>query len=189
MFDIDSLDSGLLMLVNALIGFYIGVLLLRLLLQYFDAYAHNPIYQLVLQLTQPLVKPLQKILPTLWGIDTAIIVLAWVIAMLRAAIPFWLNGILIPPILPIIVGGLGSVCMSLITIYYIGIFLQIIFSWVRVMPDSPLLEVLYWIIEPYLNLFRRVLPTMGGLDLSPLLAILVLQVVKSLIKTLFMGYA
>ena len=82
--------------------------------------------------------------------------------------------------------ALAYVLNTLITLYYWVLIIRVLISWVSPDPYNPIVQMLYRAADPYLNLFRRIIPPMGNLDISPILAIIALVFVQQfLIQTLY----
>jgi YggT family protein len=167
-------------LVSTLLDIYMWIVMLRVMLQAVRADFYNPISQLIWQLTQPLLRPFQTVLPKYRQWDTAGIVLLAVVAMIYIHV--------VAAILGYGVGGLGSLWYALLklvvlalNLYTFALFVQAILSWVGPGVNNPAGSILWSINEPLLRPVRRVVPPMSGLDLSPLIVILVLQFVNLLV--------
>ena len=170
-------------IVSIIIGFYIWIVLLRFLLQYFRADFYNPISQLVVKATDPLVRPLRKIIPGWGGIDNSSLVLAWLVIVLQSVIVSILTGTIGSlPIVQVLVFSIFGVVTKMIWLYMILIFIRAIVSWV--VPANgynPALMVFGQLTEPYLAKIRQKMPPMEGFDLSPIVGILILLFVNSCI--------
>jgi YggT family protein len=173
-------SNALFYLVSTLFDIYMWVLILRLILQAVRADFYNPISQLVWQLTQPIVRPLQNVLPKWRQIDTAAGVLLLVVSLIYIYV--------VATILGYHVGGLVSAWYALLklvvltlNLYTFALFVQAILSWVGPGVNNPAGSILWSMNEPLLRPVRRVVPPMSGLDLSPLVVILVLQFINLLI--------
>jgi YggT family protein len=153
-------------------------MLLRFLLQLARADFYNPISQALVKLTNPLVMPLRRILPGYAGIDLSSLLLSILLQMLMVALLVVLQtGRLLPP-LPLVLVGLLGVAAYLVKIYFFAILAMIILSWVAPGGNSPVLYLLYQLTEPVMAPFRRIIPPMGGLDLSPILVFVVINVIQ-----------
>jgi len=75
----------------------------------------------------------------------------------------------------------------LFTILYIAILIRILLSWIRVNPYNPFVQLLYQITEPVLAPFRRVIPPVGGMDFSPIVALIVLQLVQQFLVSILLS--
>ncbi|HEX6930218.1 MAG TPA: YggT family protein [Gammaproteobacteria bacterium] len=171
--------AAVLFLVNTLLSLYGMVVLLRFLLQLVRADFYNPLSQFVVRATNPLLRPLRRVVPGAWGIDFAALLLTYLVALVTVAALVAIAGASLPA--PLLLGyALLKCILLLIHLYFFTILVQVILSWVS--PGwSPVASMLHSLNEPLLRPFRRILPSLGGLDLSPLFAIILLQFVSFLI--------
>lgn len=175
------LMSALIFLVRVLFGAYAIIVTLRLLLQTLRASYHNPLAQMTIRLTSPLVKPLQKILPGFKGIDFAVLALLLIVELVKIAILLGITQGTFPDVGGWFVWAIAYVCTDILDVFFFAILLGALLSWFPNMQSGPLVEVLELIGRPILTLIRRILPTIGGLDFSPLVALIVLQLLEILI--------
>ncbi len=172
------------LIVQTLGSLYLLVVVLRFLLQLARADFYNPISQFVVKATSPLVIPIRRVVPGLMGIDLASIVLALLlqVAVLEITALFMGYG-LIDPVSAVIWSLVGL--LSLVAnVYFWGLLITVIVSWVAPHSTNPALMLLRELMEPMMAPIRRVLPDMGGIDISPIFAFLALNVVQVLIKYL-----
>jgi YggT family protein len=157
------------------------LVLLRFLLQLARADFYNPICQFLVKATNPPLKPLRRIIPGLWKIDLASIVL--LLALQMAAV--WLihltagRSISIEGLFLLALVDLLGLTLN---VFLVSILIQVILSWVG--PGShhnPVFSILYSLNEPVLGPARRMLPAMAGIDFSPLLVLVVIQLLKILV--------
>lgn len=166
--------SVLLFLVKTFTDLYLLVFLLRFLLQVARADFYNPFSQFIVRVTNPLVVPARRLLPSLRGIDLPTVI---VLILLEVAVTWLLLQIVgvtatAPQLLFLIVRRL--IALVLWT-YTICIFVYVILSWVAQASYSPIAMLLSQVVEPVLRPARRILPPIGGLDLSPLIVLILLQ--------------
>jgi YggT family protein len=172
------LATALGFLIDVVFGLLTYTLLLRLVMQVMRAPFRNPLGQAVIALTDWIVKPLRKVLPGLRGIDWASVIAAylsqflWLLALYFA---FGRGFALLGPGLPFLaIAALIALVKALLWLTIIVVFAQAILSWVA--PDGPLAGVLNALTFPLLRPVRRVVPPLGGtLDLSPLIVIVLAQ--------------
>ncbi len=168
-------------LVRSVLMLFLIFVLLRVLLQVARADFYNPISQAIVKVTNPLLKPLRRIIPGFGGLDMAGILLAVLIQILAIIILLALRGLGMPPIANIIAwGGLGLIALIL-DIYWIAVLVSIVASFIAPYSDHPALTLIRQVTEPVLAPWRRLLPAMGGLDLSPILFFLALGVCEILL--------
>jgi YggT family protein len=176
--------NPLIFIVDTLFTLYIFAVMLRLFLQWVRADFYNPISQFLLTITQPVLRPLRRFLPPVGNTDTASLFLLVTLAMLKLTI---IAGIVrsVPPLLLLFLASLGDLVSLAFTIFKFAIIIQVILSWVAPTTYNPATTLLYDLTTPILRPARNLLPPIGGLDLSPLVALIGLQVVSMLIEPLF----
>ncbi|MFO6422729.1 YggT family protein [Motilimonas sp. KMU-193] len=171
-------------LINTLFDLYISVVILRLWLQLVRADFYNPFCQFVVKATNPLLKPLRRIIPGFGGVDVASIVLLLLVVLAKYTVLMVFQ--LIPK--PLIIEAMQSLggwlqLTSLVALKKIGYLLfwvlviRAILSWVS-QGNNPIEYVMYQLTEPLMTPVRRVLPAMGGLDLSILVIFIALQFIN-----------
>lgn len=173
-------------LISTLFDLYLMVVLLRLWLQLARADFYNPLSQFVVKATHTIVGPLRRLLPSLGRIDTATLVLAFAIGCLKVvALSLLIGNINLDPIAVVITGGL-IVLKEMFSLVFWILILRAILSWVS-QGNNPIEGLMHQLTEPMLAPIRRILPAMGGLDLSILVAIVALQFIQILFRDLFGG--
>jgi YggT family protein len=168
-------------LLDVAAGLLGGACLLRLYMQYQRVGFANPVGRFVFALTNWLILPLRKVLPALGRWDTASIVAAYLVELLQFALLFALLGgalgfAMVPALavfglLRLVISGL----MGLVIVYAI-------LSWVRA--DSPIVDIIDRLCMPLLRPWRKLIPLVGGIDLSPLAFLVVLQVAAMILASL-----
>lgn len=173
--------SALIFIIETLLSLVLFIVLARLLLQLTRADFRNPICQAVVRLTNPLILPLRRILPPIGKIDTASVVAVILVAVAEVAIIFAIRGItFVGPIFWLQSAGL-EIARTLLWTYFYAIILYALLSMVAPGGYSPLQSVLATVCEPVLRPFRRVIPPVAGIDLSPLWACILIQAILILI--------
>lgn len=183
-------------LLSTLFQLYIALILLRFLLQWARADFYNPLSQFIVKVTSPLLRPLRRIIPGWGGLDVACLLLAYLVTLVQVALvgahiaPYnflgLLDGQMMGPVSLLLVSLLDLITLA-IGLYMIAIVIQAIASWVSPGNYNPALTLLYSLTEPLLRPARRLLPPIAGLDLSPILVLLALQVTKMLLVGLVLG--
>ena len=170
-------ESAGLFLVNTLFTLYMSVVFLRIVLRWVRANFHNPISQFIWQVTNPPLNPLMRIVPRWRQLDTAALVFLILLAIAHVALVLALT-----PYQAGIAGILWLAILKLLTValntYTFTIFVHAIMSWFGPQQANPAAAVLWSGNEPVLAPARRILPPLGGFDLSPLVVILVLQALQ-----------
>jgi YggT family protein len=173
--------SALIFIIETLLSLALFIVLARLLLQLTRADFRNPICQAVVRLTNPLILPLRRILPPIGKIDTASVVAVILVAVAEVAILFALRGItFVGPVYWLQSAGL-EIARTLLWTYFYAIILYALLSMVAPGGYSPLQSVLATVCEPVLRPFRRVIPPVAGIDLSPLWACILIQAILILV--------
>jgi YggT family protein len=173
-------NNALFFLVTTLFNLYLGAVMLRILLQWVRADFYNPVSQLVWKVTQPLAGPLRNIVPRWRQLDTAGLVVLLVLCFIFIQLVMWMLSMHTTVGYAIWYALLKAVSV-LLGLYTLSIFAEAILSWVGPGINNPAANILWSINEPLLRPVRRVIPPIGGLDLSPLAVILGLQVLSRLL--------
>ena len=175
-----NISNALLFLVDTAFGLYIIAVLLRFVLQASGGSFYNPIAQFLVRITDPVLRPMRMVIPR-WGqFDMAAVVVMLILAFLNIEAVLLLIGIE-ARIGSIIVWSLFKVVALGCNLYFFSILVQAILSWFSPGMHSQASVILWDINEPLLRPVRQILPPLGGLDLSPLVVLIVLQVVNTLI--------
>jgi YggT family protein len=164
------------LIVNELLSLALFVVLMRLLLQLVRADFRNPICQAIVRLTNPLVIPLRRLLPPIRKLDTATVVAVALIAFILVAVGFAFSGFPVNGLIWVREVVL-TVAYTVLWIYFWAIVVYALLSLVAPGGYSPLQSVLASLCEPVLGPFRRLIPGIAGIDLSPLWACLAIQVI------------
>lgn len=180
----DSYFSGLgVFLIDTFVSLYLFALMLRFLLQWVEADFYNPISQFLVKLTHPPLRYLRRFIPSVRRIDSASLVLMLAVQILSDYLVFTLQQISASPASLLLV-ALGQLLELLYNILFYSILISVVLSWVAPRGYNPAMKLLYDLTDPLLAFFRRYLPPMGGIDISPLLALVALQFAKMAILPL-----
>jgi len=179
----ESFKYALIMLINFVFDAYIFILLVRLVLQKMGAHWHNPISQFVVKVTQPVVVPLRKIFPGFKGFDLAIVVAIFLLEFIETVLLVWMKITLFPGILGAIVVTLGMLGGKVIDLYFYGVIIAVIMSWVPALQHSPLSSIVNIVTRPLMALGRRFIPSISNFDISPIVILLVLKLMEILITS------
>lgn len=178
----DPLNQIALLLINTGISVYLMLVWLRFLLQAAGADFYNPMSQFVVRATSPVLHPLRRIVPSLFGLDTAALVLIYVLKLLQLAAIAYLTEQAITPA-ALAVTALFMLLLAAASFFFWIILGMVILSWVAMASNgvSPALMPFLQIAELILAPCRRLLPNMGGFDLSPIIAFLAIKVFEILV--------
>ena len=170
-----------LLLVNTLAGFYMFIVVLRFLLQAVRADFHNPISQFVVKATTPVLVPIRKMVPGFGGYDIAALVLLYILQCLAITASIVMVGWPIEISNIAVWALLGSAGLFL-KLYFWGLLIMIILSWVAPQSYNPAVMMLHQLTGPVLSKIRKFMPDMGMLDLTPLVAFLLIQVAQIFLR-------
>jgi len=178
------MTDALVFLVDSLLSLYLYVLILRFVMQLTRADFRNQVAHAVLIVTNPVIMPLRKILPPMGKIDTAsVIAIILVAAADTVVVTLIANHVFLPPVLWIRFTALLLIA-SFIKFFMGAIMAYAILGWVVPPGYNPVMSLLTTICEPLLRPFRRIIPPIGAIDLSPLWAILALGVLLRLLTAI-----
>jgi len=166
--------------IDSLFSLYILAILLRFLLQWCGADFYNPISQFLVKATHPPLKLLRRFVPSIGKIDTSSLVLVFALQTLADFSILLLKGVAIS-IGALTILSLTQLVSLLINIFIYAVFARAILSWMNPGSFNAASSILYSLTEPVLNLCRRFIPDLGGIDLSPLAALMLLQLAKMVI--------
>lgn len=169
------------LLVNTLGTLYLMAILLRFMLQIARADFYNPITQIVVRFTEPGVALFRRFIPSIRGIDLSSLVYALVVQMAAMAALVFLNGLQMPGLGLILTWSLVGLLSFVLNIYFWAIIISIVASFLAPFSDHPALVLVRQLSEPVMAPFRKILPPMGGLDLSPIFVFLALQIIRVVI--------
>ena len=180
-----SAPNAIVFLVSALAHLYLLVLLLRLVMPWLRADFRNPLAQAILKLTSPLVIPLRRIVPPIGRLDTATVIVAFAIQYLTILLIAVIKGWPIDAI-PIAVTSAVNLVILTLRLFAYAIIVRVLLSWFAAGTYNPATAIIDALTDPVLRPFRRLVPPMGGLDLSPLFAMLILFALSILLSGLKM---
>ncbi len=168
----------ILFILDTVCGFLTLVLLVRFALQWARASFRNPLGQFIVAVTDWMLRPARRVVPGLFGLDLASLLLAWLWQVIYQGIALGLTGVLlvVSPAPALVVVLLAALEVTKMGLYLVmgAVIVSAVFSWVN--PYAPLAEVFNTLTRPLLRPFRRFIPPVGGVDLSPLALLLVLQI-------------
>lgn len=168
------------LLIQTLFGIYILIVLLRFLLQWIRADFYNPISQFIVKATQPPLRPMRRIIPGFAGLDLAALVLMLVLQCIELWLIFRIRGIA-PGFTAIAILSVAELLQLCIYVFLFSIIIQVVLSWLSPDTYNPVTALLHRLNEPLLRPARQLLPPFSGIDLSPLVVIIVLQLASILL--------
>ena len=173
------------LIIKTLGELYILILLMRFLLQLARADYYNPISQSIVRLTQPVLLPFQKFLPKAGRMDLSPLLVALLVKLAIFAVIIMLaGGSVNVDIFKLVLYAIIGLIDSILNIYFWAVIGSVIISWVAPGSYHPAPQLIGQITEPLFKLAQKVIPPIGGLDLSPILIFLVIQIIQSQIARL-----
>lgn len=186
------LQNIALLVLNALGGFLTLMLLARFFMQWQRVSFRNQLGMFVVSTTDWLVRPLRRFIPGLFGLDLASLLPAWVVQVLLVMFELSLRGAVFSGNTIAVLSGLWGVGLlellrMMVYLVFAVVLGSAVLSWFG--PQAPLAPMLHGLAAPFLRPFRRILPRIANVDLSPLLLLLVLQIVLMLLTGLRHSFA
>lgn len=174
----DTIGSIGSLLVSTLGTLYLMAILLRFLLQLSRADFYNPITQLIVRFTDPGVQVFRRFIPGVRGIDLSSLVYAILFQCAATYALIYLGGFQLPGFGLVLTWGLAGILNFILNIYFWSMLISIVASFIAPFSGHPALVLVRQLTEPVMAPFRRLLPAMGGLDLSPIFVFLAIQIVR-----------
>ena len=160
-------------LVDAVASFFVFVLLARFHFQWLRVPFRNPVGEFVLATTSFLVLPVRRVIPGLAGLDLATLLLAWLVQ----GASLWIQTEIVgAEVSAMALAGIAAVDLLRYSLYILifAVIVQAVLSWVN--PYTPVGPAFDTITRPFLRPLRRFIPPLGGVDLTPLILLVILQV-------------
>jgi YggT family protein len=177
------LTNPLEFLMTTLFSLYILAIMLRFLLGAVRADFYNPVSQFLVRITNPVLVPMRKVIPSIGKFDTAALLLLLLLQLLSLVLLVVLRGTSVS-ILTLLLVAIAELTLLLVNIFIFSIIVQVILSWINPGTYTPVGALLQSITSPVLGPIQRIIPPVAGIDLSPLFALIGLQVIKMLIHPL-----
>jgi len=167
-------SGALIYLISTVTDLYVTAILLRLLLQWVGADFYNPLSQFLVKVTNPVLVPARLLIPSIGKLDTASVVVMLLLELLQLVVISLLSqtdfGFQF-----LLLFAVRKLLVALLLTYFVLIIARVIISWFANQSRHPLIPLIYQLTEPVLRPISRLLPTMGGVDLSPLIALIALR--------------
>jgi YggT family protein len=179
---------ALIYIIETIASLFTFVLLLRFWLPWVGADFRNPISQGILKATSPLVNPLRRFVPSIGRIDTATVLVAFLLQAITVIAVLLIMGV---PVLPkfVVVAATFELLTLSLRMFTFAIILRIVLSWIAPNTYNPATAIIADLTDPILRPLRRYIPPMGGFDVSPIFAIILLGALSILLedsRSLFM---
>jgi len=163
-------------LISTVFSLYIAVVVIRLLLGLARADFYNPISQQLVKLTNPPLVILRRFIPSIGKVDTSAIVLAYGLMFVKVSLLYLVarGAVMFPESILI---AFGEFLRIIVMVYIIALIVQAIISWVGSAHGNPVAPLVHSLVNPIVRPIQKIVPTIGMIDLSPMVAILGLQVI------------
>lgn len=167
-------SASLIYLISTVTDLYVTAILLRLLLQWVKADFYNPLSQFLVKVTNPVLVPARRLIPSMGKLDTASVVVMLLLELLQLVIISLLSktdfGFQF-----LLLFAVRKLLVALLLTYFVLIIARVIISWLANQSRHPLIPLIYQLTEPVLRPINKLLPSLGGIDLSPLIALIALR--------------
>lgn len=163
-------------IITVLFDLYIFALLLRFLLQWAQANFYHPLCQFIAKVTAPLLAPLYKHIPRTQTVDWIILLLVFMLELLKLFLLTLFTVHMQPNLVGLIVIALGEITNSILTIYFYTTLIYVLLSWIPLPQLLSFTQLLGRLISPLLNPLRHYIPPLGGIDISPLILMLLMHI-------------
>ena len=171
------------LLIQTFFYLYILAFLLRLLLQLSRADFYNPISQSLVKITQPILKPARRVIPSIGRLDTASIVVVLLLQLIATSLLLLIRQYM-PNLVQILPWAIVGTINLVINIYFVAIIAVVIISWVAPSSYNPVIILLQQLTEPVIAPFRKIIPPMGGLDISVIFVFLTIKVLQIILTNI-----
>lgn len=169
----NSMQNAGLFLVNTLFELYLLILGVRFLLAWARADYFNPITRFIIQCTQPIIGPLRRVIPNFKNIELSTFITIFVFEIIKFLLIGWITSQMFS-IAGLFILSAAEELKLLLNILFYSIIIQAILSWVQ-QGYSPVAVVLKQLTSPFMRPIQRVIPPIGGVDISPIFALIFLQ--------------
>lgn len=169
-----NITRGLIYLISTVTDLYITAILLRLLLQWVRADFYNPLSQFLIKVTNPVLVPARRIIPSIGKLDTASVVIMLLLEIAQLAIITQLTQVDFG-LQFLLLFALRKLLVTLLMTYFVLIIVRVLLSWVANQSRHPLIPLIYQLTEPVLKPFSKLIPPIGGIDLSPMIVLITLR--------------
>ena len=167
-------SASLIYLISTVTDLYVTAILLRLLLQWVKADFYNPLSQFLVKVTNPVLVPARRLIPSMGKLHTASVVVMLLLELLQLVIISLLSktdfGFQF-----LLLFAVRKLLVALLLTYFVLIIARVIISWLANQSRHPLIPLIYQLTEPVLRPINKLLPSLGGIDLSPLIALIAIR--------------
>lgn len=175
-----NVSNAGLFLLETLVSLYLTVLFIRFLMQWFRVDYFNPISQAIVKITKPVLQPFRSFIPNRGKIDFALLLVMFLIQALAIVFSLQMRGMAFDMTSLLFVTAVQLIHMAITTLIF-AVIIRAVLSFIDPFGKNPFAHVMTQLTEPLMAPVRKVIPSIGGLDLSPLVVILGLQMLQILL--------
>ncbi|MBL4608390.1 MAG: YggT family protein [Pseudomonadales bacterium] len=168
-------------LVQTVVSFYTIIVLLRFLLQLARADFYNPISQFAVKATAPLLNPMRRVIPGWGGVDVSSLILILLLQVSQLVAVILMLGYGLPNVGLLVAWAAVGVLGLVLNFFFWAILIQVILSWVAPQSSNPAVALIYQITDPIMTRVRKLVPPMGGMDFSPIITFMLIQLLKIMV--------
>lgn len=177
------LTNPLEFLISTLFSLYILAVMLRFILGAVRADFYNPVSQFLVRITNPLLVPMRRVIPSFRQYDTSALLLMLLLQLISLLIVVLLRGASVS-FITLLLAAIGELVVLAFNVFIFAIVIQVIISWINPGTYNPVNALLHSITRPVMGPIQRLIPPVSGMDLSPLVALIGLQILKMLVLPL-----
>ena len=168
-------------LIRTLFDLYILTVMLQFLLQIVRADFYNPLSQFAVRTTNPILVPMRRLIPDLGGIDASSILLMLALKMAELALITIMVRGLEPSAVQLLMISFADLVQLAVYVFIFAVIIQVVLSWIAPGTYNPIMSLIYSLTEPLLGPARKIIPPFSGMDLSPLIVLVALQLILILV--------
>jgi YggT family protein len=176
--------NPLIFIISTVLHMYAFALALRFVFQWVKADFYNPVSQFIVKITSPVVNPVRRFIPGYKDLDTSTLLICYLVLALSQAIVQTLSGYQMTA-MTVTIMALTELVSMILDVFFYGILIQVIISWVNPHGHNPVNSLLYSVTAPVLRPVQKFIPPLGGMDISPIFAMIGLKVIEMLINPIF----
>lgn len=185
-----GMGTGLASFIQLIFNLATFIVVLRFLLHFSKADYFNPITQGVVKATNPIVLPLQAFIKPQGRFDIASLLVAILLKALGIFIALYLMKLFAGAgVVNILIGGVAGVVKTILDLYFFALVISIVLSWVAPQANHPGAVLVYQLTEPLMGPVRKIIPSLGGLDLSPIFVFLGINLLSSVLVGMLAQFA
>jgi YggT family protein len=172
-------QDPIILIIRTLGEMYAFIVVLRFLLQVSHADYYNPISQAIARFTNVPVVAISRIIPKAGKLDLSALLYAVAVKLAVLVLLILFTSSAMPNVLQLLMLSIVGVLDAILTIYFWAVLASVVISWVAPGSYHPGPQLIQQVTEPLFTLVRKAIPPIGGLDLSPIVIFIVIQILQS----------